>query len=107
MGSTRKRKIGKYVEIDREMGKAFREYDDLAVPPVRDYDSMVTDRELLEQHAHYFSSSKLHTLNADIPTDCALVPGKYSSVREEYLKEVTARLEAANKRRERKMGGRK
>jgi hypothetical protein len=74
----------KYISIDREMSKAFREYDDLAIPP-----------ELLP------------TSNADVPAEHTLVPGMYTAFREEYLKEVTTRLEAANKRRERKMGGRK
>jgi hypothetical protein len=85
-------KGNKYVEIDREMSKAFRAYDDLAVPTVSEFEGQV---------------SQLPMVVADIPAEYSLVPGKYSSVREEYLKEITIRLEAANRRRERKMGGRK
>lgn len=78
-------KGNKYVEIDREMSKAFR-----------DFESIPTE-----------SITILPTSNADVPAQYTLVPGMYSSFREEYLKEITTRLEAANRRRERKMGGRK
>ena len=75
----------KYISIDREMSKAFRDFEERM----------------------NFEFYQLPIANADVPAEYTLVPGKYTAFREEYLKEVTTRLEAANKRRERKMGGRK
>ncbi len=113
MGSKRKRILisqeNKYISIDREMSKAFREYDDLAIPTVRDYRAGLAGvsqapHESIPPVREY---ELLPIANADVPAEYTLVPGKYTAFRQEYLKEVTARLEAANKRRERKMGGRK